>query len=301
MTRYKNGFGIIEIIIILAIVGVLAGLGWLFFMKKDTITSSQDDDKNSSQSDKAPELQPETVMQTIQDSLGDQYTVVSLEKNNTPQKNQLSIETGQSSPPYKVDGYDYFVTYNGGSSLYLLRPSTPDEQLPTSNDAKIRRDIETLYYEFGLDSIESQSDASGNLTNVFQGKGLICTIDAPSAAVSGSTAQCGLINSYPAVAKAMEPFEDVLEHIDSNTILSGSVKQSKAADYHIANVSVGNMQGGGAVALLWKRGAGNWTLFRYVQNIPQCTAFTTAGLQRAFEGEPCIDSRGKTITVTPVS
>lgn len=286
--RTQHGFGVLEIIIIVVIIGIIAALGWVFFMKKHETPEQSAQKKNTSQSN---ELEPQAVTKKIKESLSKTYTLLDIDKNDQPQDKEASIRTDEASPPYKVDGYDYYVTYRGGSSLFILRPeNASDTTLPSKSDAEIRREVEKQYHEAGLDSIESRKDNAGNLTNVFTGKGLICTVEAPSAAVQGSTASCGTLASYPATAAQMKPFSEILEHADETTILAGTIKNSKAAGYQIAEISVGNIQGGGgAVALLWKQGVRNWTLFRYTQQVVPCQAFDTSALKHAFEGEPCVD------------
>ena len=294
MKQYTHrGFGILQVIVIIAVVGLLAALAWVYVTRTSNSANQNDHDTPSSEEDT---LQPRDITNRIRAFYEEKYTVLEIDTNNQPKENQVSIRTHKTSPPYKVEGYPYYVSYDGGSSIDIMRPWTVDEELPSDNDREVRKEVERIFYDAGLDSTESIPDGSGNLTNYFEGNGVVCSVEAPSSATSSSSASCGLLASYPDAAAGMKPFADILEHTDGTTILSGSSKQSKSPEYKIATISVGNMQGGGATALLWKRGVGNWTLFRYVQNTPPCNAFDTNGLKTAFEGEPCYDTKAKKAT-----
>ena len=297
--RTHHGFGILEIIIIVVVVGIIITLAWVLFFKKQGAPNQPETKPEVTQQS---QLKPQDVTKRIKESLAETYTLVDFEKNNQPKDKELSVRTEEASPPYKVDGYDYHVTYDGGSALTIISQTaspTIETTAPLKKDAEVRRKVEKVYHDLGLESIESQPDVSGGLRNIFIGNGLICTIDAQSSISNNSVSICGTLSEYPAVAAAMKPFSEVLEHTDSETVLSGTVKSSKSGDYQIATISVGNIrEAGGSVAVLWKQGVGNWTLFRYTQNIIPCSAFNTTSLRNAFEGEQCSDEQGQESFVT---
>ena len=296
---YKKGFGIVEILIIAAAVVLIAGLGWLFvsvyFAPNNETTA---DDKATSKQDT---LAPRDVTATIKAHLEKEYTLLDIEGNNQPKKGELSIREDAFAPPYLADGFNYYTTHKNGSSLFIVTPQAGDTELPSAVDKQIRQDAAAIFHLLGLTSIETREDTAGaSTTNVYAGKGLVCTIDTPDAAVGASEASCGVIASYADTADALQPIVSTLEYTDGTTVFSGEEKQSETDGYSMAEISVGNIRGGGgAVALLWKKDDGDWQLFKYVQQLLSCEEYNTDDLRAAFSGHDCYDtSSEKTVTVT---
>lgn len=287
--RKQNGFGVIEIILIVAVIGIAATLLW-FFVTKNTADTPQ-------QTEAAPPipaadiLQPHAVTDHIREHLAEANTILDIDKNNDPKKGEVSISLEDASPPYQVDGYDYYVSYKGGSSLFVTTPGALDTKTPPSKtDVDLRHQIAHIYHELGLESSETRSENGKLSTNVYTGKGLICTIETDSAQISGSTAACGTIASYATAARTVKPISDIIEYDSDSTIFSNiAIKPSTSDDYSIASVSVGSTHGGGGVALFWKHGTEEWNLFRYTQNTLSCASYTTPELRTAFDGEACFD------------
>jgi hypothetical protein len=287
MTNKKPGFGILEVIIIIVVLGIIATLGWVFFFKPDTKDVNEEPAKQTTSSG----LQPEDVTKKIKETLAKEFTILDIEKNNQPTEKEISVGLAKHSPAYKVPGYDYYVTYDGGSELTLLRPETKD--MPSVYDKEVREKIASLYHEMGLESTESITYTDTEVTtNIYEGNGLICTIDAPSSQVGSTTATCGAIAAYDAAAKKVQPLSQTIEYTDGTTVFAEpTIKDSSVSGYKQASMSVSGIKSpGGSVALFWKKGRNNWQLFTYTQNSLPCENYTTEDVRNAFKGETCYDN-----------
>ncbi len=281
-------------LILVLLIGV--GIGYLLFTKampkaqKDT---SQKSVEEAPVVQKTPDLTPEDVITKIKSTYAAKYTLLDLEKNNQPKEGEMSVRLSQESPAYKAEGYNFYTSYDGGSTLMMMLydPST-DYELPTEGDTTLRTEIAGIYVDFGLEKKESRSNTGDNI-DVYLGKGLICTIESPSAPASGSGASCGSIEAYSAAAAKAKPFVDILPDATSSTIISGlKISDSKVSDYQTAQASIGSVGGfGGYAALYYKKDPGAWKFFTGTQQTLLCSSYNTTDLRNAYKGERCyVDS-----------
>ena len=287
--------------ILIAIIGVVivlalgAGLGYAFFVAKDAQGSAQQSqvaqDDNSSEQENQ-QLQPEDVTAKIKDTYASTYTLLNLDDNSQPKSNEISIRISKQAPAYKAEGYDFYTDYDGGSKIELVSSDTDStgSGLPKTADTTIRSDIAGIYTDFGLKKTETLGDTSmGNTIDFYIGKGLVCTIETPTAAVSTNTASCGLVASYDDAAAKVKPFADALPSATGLTVLSGlKISDSQVSGYQNATLNQSELGGaGGSVALFYKKDAGVWAYFANTQQALSCSKYDTVDLRSAFKGDSC--------------
>lgn len=275
---------VIGVVALLLLVG--AGLSWFFLMQppkaEPTPVTTED-----------TQLQPEEVTTKIKSELAKDYTVQDIAINNKPSAKEVSVRVEKISPAYKVDGYVYYNNYEGGSTMTILTSGSLANELPAASDQDTRVMIAKTYTDFGLTKQTTTGDTNqGSSIDAYTGKGLICTVESKESAISASTASCGLIANYADAAAKLGPLATALKVTDTDAYLSNLViKDSKVAGYQHGSLAVGSIKGGGgARALLYKKGDAAWMYFKSTQDILQCSDFNTADLRSAFKGEPCIDS-----------
>lgn len=287
--------------ILIAIIGVVivlalgAGLGYAFFVAKDAQGSAQQSqvaqDDNSSEQENQ-QLQPEDVTAKIKDTYASTYTLLNLDDNSQPKSNEISIRISKQAPAYKAEGYDFYTDYDGGSKIELVSSDADStgSGLPKTADTTIRSDIAGIYTDFGLKKTETLGDTSmGNTIDFYIGKGLVCTIETPTAAVSTNTASCGLVASYDDAAAKVKPFADALPSATGLTVLSGlKISDSQVSGYQNATLNQSELGGaGGSVALFYKKDAGVWAYFANTQQALSCSKYDTVDLRSAFKGDSC--------------
>lgn len=289
------------------IVGSIAGLilgaviGYFATSFIMTSKSSQEPATNNSQSAEPPAsvLQPEDVTKKIKDTYGADYTLLNIDENNQPKEGEMSIRLEKGAPAYKAAGYDFYTTYDSGSTLYLMPHDVIDGDLPSAQSVAIRKKIVDIYTEFGLEKTTSHGKAEDStLVNVYEGKGLICTIEDTDSGTSSNTASCGRLDAYPAAAALAKPFVDALPDDRKDTSLflgTPAVTTSSVTGYQHASAGESSVEGvGGGIALFWKKDGGEWTFFTGTQNLLPCTSFNTVDLKNAFKGEACYDTAADT-------
>lgn len=296
MRKQQRGFGVIEIVIALVVIAIVGLLGWVLWSKLHQ--SNGDDQPKTSVSvnekpTKSGDPTPSEITEKIRASFADNYKLLNIDENNQPKEGELSIRLGKGSPIYQVPGFSFYTTYDGGSTLDLM-PYSPDldQDLPGAANTKLRKDVAAIYKSFGLSQTGTLGDGSAE-QEVYTGKGLICTIEAPTAQTSSNAASCGLVDSYKAAAEKVKPIADALPDV-TGTVLSGLKIEDGANGYQRASVAQGMVNFGGAVALLYKKDtADKWTYFRHTQNALPCEVFNTDASKNAFKGETCYDAAGQ--------
>lgn len=289
---------IYAIVAVLLVGGGIAG-GWQLFGRDDGTSSQQTQTsttKNATATKTTPAvatLQPEDVTNKIKTTLAAQYTLVDPSTVTKLQSGQISVTAQASSPAYKTTGYNFYNTYAGGSTLYLTSYYVSGGTLPTAAETAIRTEVAKIYADFGMQKTTTYGSAdASDISNVYIGKGLICTIDDPSNAGSPTTASCGLITAYKDAAAKVKPFADVITDLSSSTILSvPAVKNSSVSGYQTASINSGNIGGmSGHADLFYRKTSGSWQYFVGTQSEIGCEKYTTTDLKNAYKGEACWDT-----------
>lgn len=295
MGNNKNGFGVLEVLIVVVVIGLVGVLGWTFL-------NAQKDVADDSGQTATVQLKPEDVTAKLKNNWEAKYTLLNLDENNQPKEGELSVRVYESSPAYKVDGYDFYVSYNGGSGIYVVphNPNPKDYNYPKTADTALRNEIADVFQDFGLSKTGTLGEKdTGTETDVYTGEGLICTIEPPTAPTSSNTGMCGLISAYPAAAEEIKPMTDVIPGVSSSTAFGAlKVTDSPVSGYQKANLGMGDINGfSGSIALLYRKDSGPWQYFKNVQNSLPCSAYSTLDLRNAFNGEACGAADGSDATV----
>lgn len=68
----------------------------------------------------------------------------------------MSIRLAKNAPPYKVEGYNFYVYHDGGSSIDLMLGPVnwANDTLPRKADTTIRTEVANTFKEFGLEKLE---------------------------------------------------------------------------------------------------------------------------------------------------
>lgn len=293
----KKHRGLLYVFVIIIVLGLGVSTGW--FLAKDVSTdkpqktaATKTASGNISVTKKAETaLQPEDVTAKIKTALAAKYTLLDADTVTTLQNGQVSVRTVSTSPAYQTDGYDFYNNYDGGSTLYLSGYSTATMPLPSASEVAIRGKIVTVYSDLGLTRVISYGPSESS-TDVYTGRGLVCTVDDGAAAINPSTASCGLLSHYKEAAAKAKPFASVLPDLTATTVLSNlKISDSKVSGYQKATLSRSDLnEVGGGMAIFYRKGTGSWIYFRGTQEIIDCTAYNTTDLKNAFMGDSCYDS-----------
>lgn len=287
------------------VIGGLAGfiIGALgtYFLLSAFMPRQNDQPETVTPQPVASVLKPEDITSRIREAYASEYTILNLDENNQPQEDEISLRIEALSPAHQTSGYDYYLTYDGGSTIDLV-PHDPSNltDLPSENSRSIRNKIASIYTEVGL---ERKITPDRQDIDTYEGEGLVCTIESPDVASSSNSASCGQLDAYPAAAATIKPFADALssEHtIDATTFLSLPTLEDKADGYQNASLTHGSITGGGSgVALFWKKADGQWQFFIGTQGLLPCDKFDSDDLRNAFNGHACWDAASETqITVS---
>lgn len=238
-------------------------------------------------------IQPLDVIQSLESKFAANYTLLDMDEDNQPDAHEMSVGHGNFAPVYKVDGYDYFVHHDQGASLSLM-PGPIDwsaSQFPSLLDIGVRKAASDTYRQYGLVFTTTRGDAkNGTGYDIYEGKGLVCTIESIESAVSPNSARCGKVTDYSEVAARVKPFAVAMPSSDSTTVFADPlISDSEVEGYKKAHVGVGHIEGGGSTALFYKAGSGSWVYFAGVQQALSCETYTTDDVRRAFKGSECYD------------
>jgi hypothetical protein len=292
--------GVVYGIIVLLLIGLGVGAGWFLFGRNSTETAptkttakTTTKTTTSTQSAEAT-LQPEDVTAKIKTTLAAKYTLLDADTVTKLQSGQVSYRISETSPAYKVDGYNFYNNYAGGSQLSLSGYYVSGGAIPTAAETAMRSEIAKIYTDFGLVKSNSSYWTNDYLTYVYTGKGIICTIESPQVASSGASASCGIIDEYKAAAEKAKPFAAVLPGATATTVIDNvKISDSTVAGYQKASASIGDIQtpAGGHVALFYRKGSGMWKYFLGTQEIVECSKYTTTtDVKNAFMGDTCYDT-----------
>ncbi|NDK08995.1 hypothetical protein EOM39_07205 [Candidatus Gracilibacteria bacterium] len=246
--------------------------------------------KNQQQSSTSM-IQPEDIIEKIKSNFKSKYILLNIDENNQPKINELSIRASGGSPIYKVDGFNFYTFYSSGATLDIMphNPNPTDYKYPKTNDSILRKEVASIYKDFGLSKTETIGDKENSTDKeIYIGNGVICSIETQTSTISSNTATCGLINKYKEEAERIKPLADMIPNASSSTIFGNlKITNSAVSGYQKASVSMGDINGGGSVALLYKKDSGSWMYFTNAQEPPLCSAYNTTVLKNAFKGDSC--------------
>ena len=304
----QKGFGIIEILIIIFVVVVIGSLAWLFFTRLNNNTNnSQDPSLSISEDNKDNDTkptQPQEINEKIKNIYATKFKFLNIDENNQPQQGEMSYRLSNTSPVYKTESYNFYNNYDGGSTLDLLAGPTNigNYNYPRPIDTEIRTEIAKTYTDFGLVKTGVYGFGNigdGNETDVYSGKGLICTIQSPLAQSSSTSSSCGSIEAYKESATKIKPLADVMKNIDSSSTLTNlKINKSLINGYQRAELSQGSIDNlGGSIALFYQKNNEPWVYFTNTQTGIYCSEFNNIDLRSAFKSEPCTDSNNEIVKV----
>lgn len=294
ISNKQNGFGVVEIFLVLAIIGLIGTIGFLTWRNMSSNNPTTKDGQQSI-TKKVPILQPSEVVDRIKSDLAAKYTLLDLDKNNQPRENEMSIRESRRSPIWKAEGYDFYVSYDSGAALDIHpnNPTPSSYELPTEESKSVRRDITRTYEAFDLKKTDSRAIVGGyEATDIYTGKGLVCTVESIESQTSANTAACGLLSEYKDAAVKAKPLVDTLPRkTDQTAVGSLKITDSQTQGYQKATLLIGEAySGGGAAALFYKKGSGQWAFFASTQEIIECSRYNSADLKNAFKGDACYDT-----------
>lgn len=290
-----RGFSAIEIIIAILVIGIIGALGWIFWNNaneadgNNNTGNTQTDDKTAS-----VELTPAEATAKLKSRLAETYTVVDEKSDQELKEGEVRIVSQSSTPFYKVDGFDYYTNYEGGSNLSVLTYADPTAMgtTPTPEAKRIRQLIGAAYKDLGLTLVQEDN----NSDDVYTGKGLICGVTGvENSNMEQTEAGCGEMKKYEAEAIKLQPFAQALpasQINDSTTLSHLTIEPSLVTGYQKAELNVGEIDGGGYTSLFYRKSDDKWQYFTDTQVMLDCSAYNTVDIRNAFKGTECIDSAG---------
>lgn len=281
----KGHKGLIATIIVLCIllIGALGTIAFLlFFQPKADKTTKQDSagaTTESAQTNEAKEL-----ISKVKNNVTDQLSTAN---------SNMKISDGTSAPIFKPDDKKYAVISSEiGISLSIDADTSTYDRAKQSTVEKVVNDT-------------FKGDASLKLTsndwqNTYQNATVICTVSSESSPV---TVSCANKKEYTPLITQVAPFAEAFfasndsKNYQTVTFAAPKISQ-KTSGYRNATLGIGSMEApvGWAAGLFYAKD-GNWTYWRATQSIMLCSDYNNSDLQRAFEGEPCIDTNNANSTV----
>lgn len=306
MAGRQKGFGVIEILVCVAVIGILGTVGWLLYQRTQsqpaTVSTTKPD---TSQKSTSSALMPDTVIDSIKKSLAGQYELQDLDTNNQPSAGQLGYRITNTSPLYKVGGYSFYSDYKGGAAIEMsVGPySTNPPTLPPAGDVTVRKLVANTFTSQKLTKKETRGINDGTMNtqfDVYEGQGLTCTIQSIAEQSTLSSASCGEISKYTATAATLKPIVAAIPDATSDSISFSNVdiSDSPTQGYKRAKIGVGDVNGiGGHIALLYKTPDGAWKYLMGTQNELMCADFAASDVRAAFRGMSCLGAQDTQTTV----
>lgn len=276
---------LLAILVPLAVILIAGGsvAAFFFFWPKDSATTSVD---STPQHSGHNEEEMVDLARPLMDKIRKKVTT---DLKATYPTMTDTLEEG-SSPPYLVDGYEYrFAGDFGYASSFLVQTSTPDFSTDQKFAEAVNEIARTLLKEEGL-TLKNTTDNEEE----YQSDTLICGIGANSVP---AYIRCADIWEYQMGIAATKPFADAYfasqtNITDKSLVVLGTpvIKDSKNSSYKTATVSISGYDSVGGAAGLFYSVNGEWKYFVSAQSIQLCSAYNTAELKTAFEGEACYDN-----------
>lgn len=296
MKKGKSDLKIVETLLIFGVIAVMGLIGWILFdpTKNTNVpgNTNQQEAATNNRQKQPTNLQPEDVIAKIKITFTEKYIPIDIDENNQPDERHIGFRNSTKTPAYKVDGYDFYIDYNKGSTLDIV-PGLSEhtfDQIPRQADMSTRKDVATTYKNLGLTKVSTERDQHGNAqTDIYTGSDIICSIESPTAQTTSNTASCGKISMYREAAKDIKPLADTIPDVRASTVFATpTVTKSPVSGYEKVHVRMGDMYyGGGSVALLYRKTTGPWVYFKNAQQSIDCSEYNTDDLKNAFKDDPC--------------
>lgn len=306
MTKNEKGFSFFEALVVIAVVALIGMMTW-FFIEKRKKTDNDNKEASSSSVLSSPQvsggdLKPEDIVDRVKSFYGSKYKLSSSTEGHTmPDKGEMFLELISASPPYQVPGYKFRSRYDGGKTISLYPYSeSPIEYSPRKEDSTLREEVAKLYADSGLLKTESIGiPLEGTGTDIYVGKGVVCSIESPDSRISSTYAACGLISEYEIASKQIKPFADALPKVDDTFIFGvPKITNSVASGYQKAQLDQHYTYGSGSLALFYRKIDSAWVYFKNSVQMANCSEYNNADLRSAFRGEPCYDDSNNWATST---
>lgn len=210
------------------------------------------------------------------------------------------------SPPYQVPGYS-FTTFINSSDVYGFTVTT--NALSTDVAA-----IDAKFSEAGYTKSERYTEESGLAESLYSSDTTVCGLSytAPiptndNAMPAEMTVTCAAKASYEKVAAIQQPFYAAYVKNPDETsfgINPGFVGEPKITDgtivgYKRAELGITSAEGiAGAQSLYAISPSGSITFIDAVQEVPQCSLFSSADARNAWAGTECYSASGEIQKVT---
>lgn len=284
-TKDQKGFGIVEVLLAVFVIGVLITAAWLFLGQRK----------------KAEQVivQPITIIENVKSSLATKYKLVDWDdgKSAPSQDGEIVYQLSNSSPAYKPDGYNFYVQdYSSGSKGIRLisKAYNPNITTPYAENIAIRQEVIKILESNSLEKIDVYTGGDDSAEpsyklGVYRGKGLICTIQEPtSSPIAESAIYCGQLSALTEIAAQVQPIAKALPNSEGAIIMS-TIKNSEISGYQYAEASVSGFGGGGSMHYLYREGEKEWVYWRGSQEMLPCKSYDTEILKLAFKGIICKD------------
>lgn len=296
--KYSKGFGIVELAVVFVAVTIVTVLGWVFWTKiiNSPAVEMQAEESRTERRQTATTLKPAEVTDQIKTILGKKYAIVETNNKDDLKEMELGVVTNKAAAPYRVQGYDFFVSPTEGSSLFFL-PSTASEKAIEGGTQSVEptflSEIVAVFEDLGLSKDDSHEAEEGE--EGYRGKGLFCSVRLLGKESGAYVAECGSLDTYKKTAEDAKPLVAAFPEMGSAIMVSGlTIEDSPVAEYKRASVGINQRGGvGGAIALFYKKGSDEWVYFRYTQNDLPCMVYNTDDVKAAFKGKACYAVSGQ--------
>lgn len=298
--KKQKGFALVELLIIITIIALIAGAGWLFVARRNSVSNNAPAAQKSEQTNPTPstatteELSPQTVIQAINSNFKSKYALLNMDENNQPKQGEMSVRTEKNGPTYKMKGSVYYIKADSGASIDLMPGPTDSGQvpLPRKSDTNVRSEVVSILNGFGLVKTMSLGQPeNGTGIVIYEGKGIICSVDAADSATSSNSVMCGSVQDYIKAAATIAPFAKVVPGVTTSTVFTmPRITGSQVDGYERATMGMGDIDGGGSATLLYRKTGGAWMYFKNTQSVMPCAEYNTQDIRNSYMGEVCMDA-----------
>lgn len=293
MIKNNFGFGFLPVFLVFVALSVVSVAGW-------TVYNNQKVDKSVTDNKAQTATSPEDVINKIESTYSTKYKIINTDQNNQPKQGEMSVRISKKSPIYKVEGFNFYNDYEGGSTIELLPGPTTTNPLPSDADVAIRNETSEIYKSFGMTKSGTYGNqAEANELDVYTGVNIICTVEPARAPTNLNSASCGAIDQYKVTAEVLKPIAEVTPNLDDKTyFIDLKIENSQVSGYQRASLMTGKINDmGGGTALYYKKTSGQWKFFKETQSVLNCSNYSNNDLIFAFQGQSCYGSNGENLTV----
>lgn len=276
-----------------------AGFGTWYALSsntKKTVTTSKDGKDIKETVVEGGAVTTDSIIAQIRQNLETEYELVNTDKQKKTKDDQLKFIVSKGAPSHRVDGFDFYNSYDGGTSLWL---ETSDEITPIYEIVK-----QTYVDSDLLTQEEAYPEGSPRHADAYAANGIYCTVEKKTQALSpvkSVVASCGEIDRYKEVAEILKPIVASLARYDKTSqFTEPNIKDSEISGYKSAELYQGSLMGGGSGRLFFYQKSGeDWKYFPGGHHqLHSCGDFNTDDIRNAFYGEKCrVDDSGAESTV----